>query len=476
MLKLKILFLYTLTVSIIGVSSYGQPIELDKKIGKNNFDKVVKLYGLYNDSSMTAYLNKVGQRLVSNLDTALFSYKFFIIDDATPNAFALPGGYIFITRGIIPILENEDELAGIIGHEIIHSNNRHTVRQLRKKILPTLVVLPATIATAIVPSISMVTRPIINEQKELFAKYSRKFETEADEQGVILSSKAGYKPLALSIVLDRLMQSIQYITGEKEKRSYFADHPYTLDREQNIKTIASQIESKKIEPISKSFVSEFDGILIGNNHEKGVIKDNIFLQAEKDYFVEFPNSWKIENHDPIVVGYSFHKDAIIKLRIEDTLMQAKKAADKYLLSITDEHKQLLVKSETFKINSVESYILRFEEVNLEDTIFANIIWLPVDDKLFKISTISDIKNNVTILNVLNSIRQLNSTEFQSIKMQHIKIVKAKKGETITDLSKRTDNTIKPYLTAIINACKLDTVLEENQEIKIVLETSYSKKL
>ena len=451
----------------------GQSSDFDKKLGEKNFNKVVNTYGLYNNNSMTSYIDKVGQRLVAQLDSALFDYHFYIIDEEIPNAFALPGGYIFITKGIIPILNTEDELAGIIGHEIIHSNNRHTVRQLRKKILPGLLTLPINIVEKVVPGAGILTSPITTAKDMLYANYSRKFETEADEQGVTIAAKAGYDPLALTRALNRLSETIKYMTGEKEKRSYFANHPYTADREKNISSIAKNLEFSKTENITKDFVQEFSGIIYGSNPSKGVLKDNALIQGEKDIYIQYPKHWHVDNLDTLVSGYSPSKTTAYILSFEKNKLKPEEAAKKYIANAPKKYKKMIVKSEPTKINKTDGYIINLEEPSYNDTTFVSLIWFNKGDNFLKISTITDIKNNNTLKAITNSIRALNKKEKESIMVKYVNIEKANDNETITSLCKRTNNTTSVELISILNGIDANKKLNKGKEIKIILEKPYN---
>lgn len=459
---------------LINTISFGQNIKLDKKLGKKNYETVKASYKFTSDKAMNTYLNNVGQRLVSNLDSALFEYQFFIINDPIPNAFALPGGYIFITSGLVILLKSEDELAGVIGHEIIHSNNRHSVRQIRKRILPTILTLPITILGAVTPGVGAITAPINATQSLLFASYSRKYETEADELGVTLAAKSGYDPLALPKALDRLMKAIEYLTGEKEKKNYFADHPYTPTRDKRIKEISKNLEISKTEPISKHFLSEFNGITYGYSPENGIIQNNTFLNPNKDFRIKFPKYWNVLKNDTTITAYSPHKDAAFSLSYDNSNLSGKEASKKYINKLSKKQKKLIVNSGEYEINNTKAYIVNFQDIFLSDTTFASIIWLPVGDNLYKISTMSDIEDNITISEILRSIRALNSDEKNAIKIQYISLVKARENETLEELSKRTNNLINPELTAIINGLNIKQNLKKGQEIKIVLDKAYVK--
>jgi len=111
------------------LSLQAQDYSLDKKLGAENAVLVEQEMGLYKHDSLQWLINSVGQKLVARLKSKPFDFHFYLADSEEPNAFALPGGYIYVTRGILPLMQTEDELAGVMAHEIIHVMQRHSVKQ-----------------------------------------------------------------------------------------------------------------------------------------------------------------------------------------------------------------------------------------------------------------------------------------------------------------------------------------------------------
>ena len=212
MMKLIILLLLT-TYSIV---SFSQDYTVDKKMGAEGKAMVEATMGIYSDSAKTRIVSKIGKQLVNNLTTQPFPFEFYIVDDGEPNAFALPGGYVFFTRGILALANSEDELAGVMGHEIIHSYNRHSIKQKKKGILPGILQEPEALAGALGGNgVSKMFSPLSKGGEALMASHSRKDEYEADDLGVKLSAKSGYQPRALGDMLTTLEKSIEVFTGEK---------------------------------------------------------------------------------------------------------------------------------------------------------------------------------------------------------------------------------------------------------------------
>jgi predicted Zn-dependent protease len=110
----------------------GLSIEQERQLGEEFAMQLQQYYLVINDPFLVSYINRLGQRLVSQIGPQPFSYRFHIIDDPTMNAFAVPGGYIYVTSGFIRLMEREGELAGVLAHEIAHIHARHLARQLER--------------------------------------------------------------------------------------------------------------------------------------------------------------------------------------------------------------------------------------------------------------------------------------------------------------------------------------------------------
>src|SRR5215475_11564384 len=180
--------------------------EKEKEIGAEEAKNVEKYMGLVDDARLTAYLDALGQRLVKESPRQDVSYQFSVVDMIEPNAFALPGGYVYVTRGLLALVNTEDELAGVVGHEIGHVAARHSVQKISKQG-------PFALLTNLVAGITGLVSPMVGNiiggvgefaQSLVFAPYSRSQETEADRVGQEIEARAGWDPTGLSTFLRTL--------------------------------------------------------------------------------------------------------------------------------------------------------------------------------------------------------------------------------------------------------------------------------
>ncbi|MBB6463545.1 M48 family metallopeptidase [Flammeovirga kamogawensis] len=452
----------------------AQSIELDKMLGKENAKSVAAQMGIYNDKQKTEYIRKIGNRLVSQLDNKKFDYQFYIVPEETPNAFALPGGYIFITTGLLPIIESEDELACIMAHEIIHAHERHSIKQMKKSILPRLLEVPGNLVGVVNKNLGdILNAPIQTSNALLLSSYSRKHETEADVDGVKLATKAGYDPKALMSILDRMSKTIEKATGHAEVKSYFNDHPYTKDR---ISKIEEDIKGENIvvkQPISSNFLMEFDSLLYGQSPSQGVVRKNEFLHPDLDFRIKFPKEWNVENHETNVSAYNPSRNGVVFLTLDDAKLQPKEAAAKFLNNLKPEEKACLSNSEKITINGLDSFVLSFKETVNNENVTAYACWIPLNGNLFQLTGICPEKQANLLEEVAESLRVLTQEEKASFTVEIVTVVHPKKGENLKDLSNRYKNTLDLKLVESINDISSKKgKLKPTDEIKIVVEIPY----
>jgi len=467
--------LISLFIIINFLSVNAQNINFDKKIGEKQNKTVESQMGIYQNEKMNAYIDSLGQRLIAHLDKKLFDYKFRLVLQEAPNAFALPGGYIYVTTGIIPLLENEDELACIIGHEIIHSNNRHGTKKIRRNIPFVILEIPGILVGIFSETAGAILEAPVKITNAFYsASYSRKLETEADDQGIILAAKAGYDPNALPDILSRMIKAIEKVTGNEETKSYFDDHPYTPDRNENIYKHIKDIDIHKTKHISNNFLKEFDGIIIGESASKGIIRENKFLHPDIDFYVEFPKDWVIENQPNAIFSHDTIKKSALTLSIEDPNISPRQAGANFLNAIDHRFRNTLVDSMDYVQNGEKGYMIRFSENTSQGVMSAFVLWMPLNGNIYKFTGISPKENHSIVENATKSLRILTEDEKNSIMQKHLSLVIANGDENIAQLSKRTGNKLDPELTAIINSIDPKEKIKKGEQIKIVVEELYVK--
>ncbi|MBK1879140.1 M48 family metalloprotease [Pelagicoccus mobilis] len=451
----------------------GQSVDVDKQLGAQNSVIVEAQMGVYDDAELRAWVNAVGYKLVTHLEDKRFKFSFKVIDDPMPNAFALPGGYIYVTRGILSLVTNEDELACVMAHEIIHVTERHSVKQMRKSLFPRLLEVPGNIVGNVVHDDlgNLINAPISTSNKLLLSSYSRGHEKDSDMMGITLARKAGYDPTAMGRILDRLSKAVEILTQEKEKRGYFDDHPFTPDR---VKAIYKR--SQKLDPIAKvesvDAPEALDGMTFGLNPAKGIFRKNTFLHPDLNFTISFPEDWVTTNQANSIGGV--HKSQLGAL----------------FVGLTDQNKPLLDQANTFisknrldagpdvttptpyTLNGNNGYLVSLVDDSGKQPMSLHILWTELGGNKYQLIGFAPYGVGEDLKTIANSFRLLTRTERNSIHQNIITLAQPKVGESVEDFHTRLGGEFSPRVTRIINGLAPDQETTDGNIMKIVKRVQY----
>jgi predicted Zn-dependent protease len=258
--------------------------EEEKKLGKTVLVEMVKRLDLVRDLPLQAFVNRVGRSLVNQVGPTPFEFDFYLIKGHDPNAFAIPGGHIFVTTGLIALAETEPEVAGVISHEIAHITGRHVAQMFERAKRLSIVTLAAMIAGAIAgrggKASEAITTTAMASAEAMMLKYTRDNETDADQNSLHYMTKAGYDPQALTSFLKR-MDRYSLAMAPKIPQ-YLSTHP-ALDARTSLLENLLSLEPKTLHPFpgtgdykriqNRAFIEERDPST-GVSHFEAQVKAN----------------------------------------------------------------------------------------------------------------------------------------------------------------------------------------------------------
>ena len=238
-------------------------------IGKSEHKKIIKQFGIYENKRLQNYIKSLGEFLVSTSELSNKTFTFTILDSPIVNAFALPGGYIYLTRGLLALCDNEAQLAGVISHEIGHITARHTARRYTKSVGTSLILNVLGTLTN-----NQVARNLMGQGAGLFLlSYSRSQEYEADKLALRYMNRAGFEAQEMASFL-KLMESYSKIKSEilKTKNTsseLLQTHPNSSKRVKEV--IAEANNTSQINPIlgRDIYLKKIDGLLFGHKQDEG---------------------------------------------------------------------------------------------------------------------------------------------------------------------------------------------------------------
>jgi predicted Zn-dependent protease len=299
----------------IVLMSESQEIQL----GQQEHAKILQEYGQYDDQALQDYVSQIGRRIAAVSERPQLKYTFTVLDSDEVNAFALPGGYVYITRGIMAYLNSEAELVAVLGHEVGHVTARHAVRQQTGA--------TATGVGAAVIGVLTGSGDLANVANmagtALVSGYGRDMELEADSLGARYLGRLGYNPDAMIDVV-RLLKNqeafeIQQARAENRKphiyHGVFATHPDNDTRLHEVVKAAHKAgDTGPARPDGRDvYLSHIRGLAFGSSAAQGIVRGSRFYHADMGFTVAFPSGWKIDNTPSKVIAYPTQKDAFLAL-------------------------------------------------------------------------------------------------------------------------------------------------------------------
>mgnify|MGYP001158382488 FL=1 len=302
-------FIFCSTSSCVVTPSSGQrEISLmsekdEKAIGKAEHPKIIKQFGgIYKNNTLQNYIESLGKFLVSTSESPNLKFTFTILNSPIINAFALPGGYIYLTRGLIYLCQNEAQLAGVIAHEIGHVTGRHSAKRYTRAVGTNLLgnLLNTLIKNPILQNLTNTTSSLY------LLSYSRKNEYEADSLATSYMVRAGFEPYEMANFLKQMEQYSKLqkkIIGDRKKVSeLLLTHPNSSKRVMEV--INSVNDSSNYKPIigREVFLKKIDGMLYGDKPEEGFFYKNTFIHKPLDFFFNFDESIFFINNPKFLLG------------------------------------------------------------------------------------------------------------------------------------------------------------------------------
>lgn len=269
------------------------PAANEASIGAQEHAKIEQTYGKFMTGPIADYVRQVGNKVAANTERKDVQYKFYVIDSPMVNAFALPGGYIYVSRGLLTLANSEAELAAVLGHEIGHVTARHAAERMSQGTIAGLGA--AVIGAAVGDSAGQVASLGSNLY---ISSYSRAQEHQSDELGVRYISRAGYDPRAMSDFLRSLDAQSQLEAREAGSNStgfnYFSTHPLTAERVQQAAAEALKFPASSKENRA-AYLTAINGMTYGDSANQGFARGNQFYHPELGFTFSVPNGSKITN-------------------------------------------------------------------------------------------------------------------------------------------------------------------------------------
>ena len=412
----------------------------EHKIGQDEHPKIIKEFGgVYEERDISAYVAVIGGKLAAATERPDIAFTFTVLDSQIVNAFTTPGGYVYITRGLIALADTESQLASVIGHELGHAVARHSAQRLSQ----------ATLARFGLTILGQVAgTPVLSDVAGMLAglylkAYSREHEFEADMLGVRYLARAGYDPLAASEFLTKLRDHSQLqarLAGRAldsvDKFDIAATHPRTAERTERAITAANAVADAYVG--QAEHLAIIDGIIYGGSADEGFIDGQQFSHRDLRFEFIVPSGFVLSNQPTRVIARSERENAtIIFDQAQDAFRGDMKAYldQKWISNIG------VNDLETIFVNGMEAstgWIRQQSKGKPTNARFVAIRFAPQIIYRFVLLTPSPSPTGLTeaLKRTTYSFRQLTKKEAAALSERRLRVVRVGSGDTVDVLAKR----------------------------------------
>ena len=433
--------------------------EDDRRAGEEATRDLIGEFGLLSNPAVQSYVQAVGERLVHHAPVRTFNYRFQVIEPWIPNALALPGGAIFVSRGIVALASSEDELACVLAHEITHVARRHASAQQQ--------------------IVSMTPFAFGLYGYAQIAAYAREQEREADRGGQQIAAAAGYDPRAMGEILRKLDQVERLQLGAPQLPSFLETHPSPTERTAAANTLGEELAFTRQPGVARDpedFLHRIEGLVAGADPSEGVFQGNRFLHPDLDFGVSFPEGWTLVNSPQMVAA--FPPERIVRFALESAGPgdDPKVAAGRFLAVEAPASHAQIVDARSIEINGRPAFQVETWGPTPQGSMAGQLTWLSYGGSVYRLSAVAPSPLAERFFSrarsMVRTFRPLTGEERDSILVQRLAIVRARGDETLVAFSKRVGNAWDADQTAVFNGILPDAHLATGQAMKIAHSEPY----
>lgn len=463
-------------------SYFGYTWEQELQLGRQSDTSIVQQMGLYPDDELAAYIREIGNDLLAQSaigsPSAPEIYKntaftFRLLDSSVVNAFALPGGYVYVTRGLLAHLENEAQLAVVIGHEITHVEARHASKQALKQQLGQIGLLAGAVIGEQVAENKQLAREMVSLSGDLFQvltlKYGRDAERESDLHGVEYAAKAGYAAAEGSAFF-RSLDRISDKSGQSIP-SWMSSHPDPGEREKTIRELAAQWKTDSSPVIGRErFLEKIDGLIVGENPRNGYTDGTRFYHPDLKIQFNTPSGWSLQNESGAVYLMDPNRTALV------TFTLAKEASPlEAAQTLKDKLKLTPTYAQESSVNGLPAYVLEGTVTNETASLQIHSTFIQLENHVFTFLGYGNATTFPSLQNAVRSIpgsfQELTNPQILNIQPYRIAITPAERSATYRELLPgRLPPGTDEQDWAIMNQVELNDRIERGQLVKLPANT------
>jgi predicted Zn-dependent protease len=449
--------------------SEAQEIEL----GKSMDGEVRREMGVYQDPELQRYVESIGMKLAAASQRPSLPWHFAVVDEPAVNAFALPGGYIYLTRGILPFLHTEADLAGVLGHEIGHVTARHSAQQYTKA---TSAGLGVQLLSIFVPEAQPFQGLTETALGVLFLKYGRDDELQADRLGVDYTAKTGWNPAGVGGMLRTLARLDEAGGSRRGVPNWLSTHPAPADRVEKVQAYIAESglpagTAARNDGDGGAFLRRVDGVVFGDSPDQGIVRGNTFVHPVLRLSIGFPQGWEIQNSRQQVAAKAPDRNEFMILQLVPNASGSIEQVARATMASAGFRQ---VNGERAQLNGLDAYVGTYqgqlEGLGNVATLAAHIVH---DRNVYLFAGLAppNLYDSAQrqFSQSIRSFRELSRQEAANIHPNRVDLYTVRSGDTWQGLAEAGNNVVKPATLAIMNNYDPAQPPRPGDRIKIVVQ-------
>jgi predicted Zn-dependent protease len=415
------------------------------------------------DDALQRYVSGLGLLLARASERPNLPWSFTVIDDPQVNAFALPGGPIFVTRGILTHMNSEAQLVSVLGHEIGHVTAKHSVQQLSQAQLAQIGIIAAVIVK---PSLAQFGDLASQGLGLLFLKFGRDDETQADDLGFRYMTNGGYSPTEMAEMF-RTLQRLGGGSSEGRVPEWLSTHPDPGNRVQKtLERVAATSLPAGLKVERDAFLQRTEGLIFGTNPREGFFRQQQFLHPDLKFQIDFPSGWQTQNQATAVAAISPQQDALVVLALAGTATPSQ-AMNEFMSQqgITNQG------ASSGSINGLSATTGTFTANTQDGVLAGNVAFVSLDNRTYRLLAYTPQQRFGAYRGVfgqsLGSFRRLTDQTALNVQPVHIRLVRLPRAMTITEFHQAYPSTIPVAQVALINGVEATTTIPAGTLVKRV---------
>ncbi|HEV8124956.1 MAG TPA: M48 family metalloprotease [Gemmatimonadales bacterium] len=435
------------------------------QMGQQASQDVANTIGLYQDQRVQTYVSGLGKKLAAGTERPALPWEFHVVDDPAVNAFALPGGFIFVTRGLMTHINSEAELASVVGHEIGHVTARHSVQQISRAQVAQLGLGLGSILSSDVAKVAGVASTGLSL---LFLKFSRDDESQADLLGFRYALAGGYDVREM-LNLFRMLGRLSANSGGGKVPQWLETHPDPGNRlavtQQRLDTLHTSLADKVVG--RDPYLQIVDNMIYGENPRQGFFRGGLFLHPDLRFQLDFPSGWQTQNQTASVAAMSPAQDAIVQLTLA-----ANKTPDAANSEFVGQQGIQVVQTTRASVNGSPAISTVFDAQTQQGTVRGRVTSFSYNGNAYQILGYSSAAKfssyDGEFQRTTNSFRQLTDQAALNAQPKRVQLVRLPRAMTLEQFYQQYPSTVPVGEIALINNLNAGQTIAAGTTVKRVV--------